>query len=110
MARKIKVHKIASIAGNLKLKKEVDVIDAIEAKAGSIIVVKALEESPDAFPALMQSLERSGVTLPQFSEAFIATGSSAPPRVCRAMARIGATSVVNACLSVARAMSVSLRP
>ena len=40
-------------------------------------VVKALEESPDAFPALMQSLERSGVTLPQFSEAFIATGSSA---------------------------------
>ena len=44
MARKIKVHKIASIAGNLKLKKEVDVIDAIEAKAGSIIVVKALEE------------------------------------------------------------------
>ena len=44
MIKKIKVHKIASIAINLKLEKEITISDEIIPKAGSILVVKALEE------------------------------------------------------------------
>ena len=44
MIKKIKAHKIASIAINLKLEKEITISDKIISKAGSILAVKALEE------------------------------------------------------------------
>ncbi|MBI3026782.1 hypothetical protein HYY70_01595 [Candidatus Woesearchaeota archaeon] len=44
MMKKIKVHKIASIAVNLNLKKEITISDKVVPKAGSILAVRALEE------------------------------------------------------------------
>lgn len=44
MLKKIKVHKIASVALNLNLGKEVTISDKIIPQAGSVLVVKALEE------------------------------------------------------------------